>query len=111
VALARLVGPTVATLAGMTLFAVEYVYDQNRTRDLDTLRAQHRAFLGGLHESGSLLAYGPWQDAAAPGALLLVRAENHDAAIHLLDSDPFHRAHLIVRRTARAWSPVIGSLA
>ena len=94
----------------MTLFAVEYVYDQNRTRDLDALRPQHRAFLGGLHEAGSLVASGPWLDAAAPGALLLVRAENHDAAIHLLDSDPFHRAHLIVRRTARAWSPVVGTL-
>ncbi|MFC7406751.1 YciI family protein [Georgenia alba] len=94
----------------MTLFAVEYVYDQARTADLDTLRPQHRAFLQGLHDDGKLVASGPWEDAAAPGALLLVKGENHDDVLHLLDADPFHRAHLILRRTARAWQPVIGSL-
>ncbi|MPV37918.1 YciI family protein [Georgenia subflava] len=94
----------------MTLFAVEYVYDIGRTGDLDQLRPQHRAFLSGLHDEGTLVASGPWSDAATPGALLLVRAADHDAVLKVLDADPFHRAHLIVRRTARAWNPVIGSL-
>ncbi|MFD1506894.1 hypothetical protein FE374_07670 [Georgenia yuyongxinii] len=94
----------------MTLFAVEYAYDIARTQDTETLRPQHRAFLTGLHEAGVLVAYGPWLDAAAPGALLLVHATNHDEVLKTLDADPFHRAHLIVRRTARAWQPVIGQL-
>ncbi|GAA4422214.1 YciI family protein [Georgenia halophila] len=94
----------------MTLYAVEYVYDQSRTTDVETLRPQHREFLQALHEDGVLVASGPWQDAAAPGALLLVKGEDHDSVLHQLDRDPFHRAHLIVRRTARAWNPVIGSL-
>jgi uncharacterized protein YciI len=94
----------------MTLFAVEYHYDIARTADIETLRPQHRAFLRELHESGVLVASGPWLDAAAPGALMLLRAESHDAVLKLLDPDPFHRAHLIVRRHARAWQPVIGTI-
>lgn len=95
----------------MTIFAVEYVYDIARTADIDHLRPDHRAFLGDLQEQGSLVASGPWLDAATPGALILLRAEDHDAALAMLDRDPFHRARVIVRRTARAWSPVIGTLA
>lgn len=95
----------------MTLFAVEYVYDSERTRDLDTLRPKHREFLKGLLDAGTLVASGPWADAAAPGALLLVHGADHDAVLATMNDDPFHRAHLILRRTARAWSPVLGSLA
>lgn len=93
------------------LFAVEYVYDQTRTEDLESLRPQHRAFLQGLHEAGDLVAAGRWQDAGAPGALILIEAYDDAKALALLDADPFHRAHLISRRTARAWTPVIGKLA
>ncbi len=93
-----------------TIFAVEYRYDINRTADIETLRPKHREFLQGLHEAGMLIASGPWQDAAAPGALLLVRGDSHDAVMAALDPDPFHRAHLITKRSARAWQPVIGSI-
>jgi hypothetical protein len=95
----------------MTIFAVEYVYDITRTGDIDALRPQHRAFLSKLHEAGVVMASGPWMDAASPGALLLVRAENHTEVLKVLDPDPFHRAHLLTRRTARAWKPVIGDIA
>jgi uncharacterized protein YciI len=103
-------GPRAATLTTMTIFAVEYVYDLNRTKDIETLRPQHRAFLSDLNGKGVVIASGPWLDNATPGALLLVRAENHDEAVKALDPDPFHRAHLITRRTARAWKPVIGDI-
>ncbi|ROR74470.1 YciI family protein [Bogoriella caseilytica] len=93
------------------LFAVEYVYDQTRTEDLESLRPQHRDFLQHLHDEGSLVVAGRWQDAGAPGALLIVEAYDDAAALELLDADPFHRAHLITQRTARAWSPAIGKLA
>ena len=92
----------------MTTFAVEYTYDVTRTADRDTLRADHRTFLRGLLEEGTLLAAGPWLDNAAPGALLLVVAEGAEEAQRLLDDDPFHRAKLITHRNARAWNPVLG---
>ncbi|UNX56177.1 YciI family protein [Georgenia sp. TF02-10] len=94
----------------MPIFAVEYAYDTTRTEDLDKLRPEHREFLAGLHDAGVLVVSGPWLDAAAPGALLMVRAINHDAALEALDPDPFHRAGLITSRTARAWDPVVGKL-
>ncbi len=92
----------------MTVFAVEYTYDAARTDDVATLRPEHREFLRGLLEQGALLASGPWLDNAAPGALLLVVAPDMDAAQRLLDDDPFHRAHLVSKRTLRPWNPVIG---
>lgn len=95
----------------MTVFAVEYLYDAARTDDLATLRPEHRDFLGGLLEDGTLLASGPWLDNAAPGALLLVVAQDVDGAQRLLDDDPFLRAHLITKRTVRPWNPVLGALA
>ncbi|HLS15240.1 MAG TPA: YciI family protein [Beutenbergiaceae bacterium] len=92
----------------MTTFAVEYTYDVTRTEDLDTLRPEHREFLGGLLQEGTLLASGPWLDNAAPGALLLVVAEDPQTVKRLLDDDPFHRAKLITHRNIRAWNPVLG---
>ena len=94
----------------MTVFAVEYTYDTTRTDDLAAVRPEHREFLAGLVEAGSLIASGPWLDNAAPGALLLVLAEDVDGAFRLLDEDPFHRAHLVTKRTARPWNPIMGAL-
>lgn len=95
----------------MTVYVVEYAYDPSRTEDLATLRPVHREFLAGLAEDGTLLASGPWLDNAAPGALLLIAADDADAAQRVLDEDPFHRARLIVTRTLRPWNPVIGRFA
>lgn len=95
----------------MTVFAVEYVYDSARTDDIATLRPQHREFLTRLLEEGTLLASGPWQDNAAPGALLILAAEDADAVQRVLDEDPFHQAHLITQRTLRPWHPVLGPFA
>lgn len=92
----------------MTIFAVEYTYDVQRTEDLNELRPSHREFLGRLHDEGTLLASGPWLDNAAPGALLVLRGETDTEVSRLLDDDPFHRAKLITHRTLRAWKPVFG---
>lgn len=95
----------------MTVFAVEYVYDPARTDDIATLRPQHREFIARLHEEGTVLASGPWQDNATPGALLIVTGQDVDAVQRLLDEDPFHQAHVISQRTLRPWNPVIGAFA
>lgn len=92
----------------MPIYAVEYTYDITRTDDLNTLRPEHREFLGELHEQGTLLACGPWLDNAAPGALLLIEGETDDEVARVLDGDPFQRAKLITHRTFRAWQQVFG---
>lgn len=94
----------------MSTFAVEYSYDPARTEDSDRIRPEHRAFLRDLLEEGRLLASGPWVG-EQPGALLLIVAEDAAAAETLLDTDPFHRAGLIIRRRIRRWNPVIGPFA
>lgn len=90
--------------------AVEYTYDPDRSAELAELRPRHREFLRSLLESGDLITSGPWLD-GAPGALLLVRAADADAALELLADDPFQQAGLIAQRTARGWDPVLGVLA
>ena len=89
----------------MSVFAVEYRYD-HRADERTVVRPAHRAFLGTLLEAGSLLASGPLED--GEGALLLIVAPDADAALALLDSDPFQEAGLVTDRQARAWAPVIG---
>ncbi|WP_089772466.1 YciI family protein [Ruania alba] len=95
----------------MSTFAVEYSYDITRTSDINELRPQHREFLRALADEGTLLASGPWLDNAAPGALLLLSAEDDTTAKQILDEDPFQRAHVITHRTVRAWNPLIGVFA
>jgi uncharacterized protein len=90
----------------MTVFAVQYTYD-DRTARRDEVRPEHRAYLGRLHDEGTLLASGPWSD-GDPGALLLVRAGSAGEVERLLDADPFAREGLVRARTLREWTPVFG---
>lgn len=104
----------------MPTFAIEYVYD-HRDDVRATVRPSHRAFLADLVDRGVVLASGPWTgpvtpavdtaqaDAEGPaGALLLVRADSADAALAVLDDDPFQASGLIAARSARGWEPVLG---
>jgi uncharacterized protein len=96
-------------MCAMPIFAVTYTY-ADRPALLDEHRPEHRTFLRGLLEAGTLLASGPLaQDAANPaGALLLVDAPDETTVATTLDADPFARENAITRRTVRPWSPVIG---
>ncbi|QAY70898.1 YciI family protein [Xylanimonas protaetiae] len=94
----------------MAVFAVTYVYAPDPAR-LDAFRPEHRAFLGALHDAGSVVVSGPLPAAdGVGGALLIVEAPDADAAAALLDDDPFRREGLVAERVVRAWVPVIGSL-
>lgn len=90
----------------MPTFTVTYAYD-SRDDARDALRPDHRAFLRGLFEAGTLLASGPWTHGPA-GALLVVRADDDAAALAALDADPFWVAGLVAERSVRGWNPVIG---
>ena len=91
----------------MTLFAVQYLYD-DQTRRRDKVRPEHRVFLSTLFDQGSLLASGPLPDDDAPGALLIMSAASAAEVGTLLDADPFHREGLIKGRVVREWTPVFG---
>lgn len=91
----------------MTLFAVQYTY----TDDADLVaahRPEHREHLSDLHREGTLLLSGPL--GGGPGALLIVVADSEQGALAALDGDPFLREQVIVDRSAREWTVVIGEL-
>lgn len=104
-------------MACMTTYAVTYVYADDPAA-LDAHRADHRAFLRGLHASGTLHASGPQPPAtgeggvtAAAGALLVLEADSPRAALEILDTDPFRAQGLVAERSAREWTVVIGGFA
>ena len=88
----------------MATFAVIYTYtDDDQGRDKH--RPAHRDFLGGREE---VLLSGPFLDYPS-GALIVVRADDEDAVVALLDEDPFQREGLIAERQIREYNPVLGS--
>ncbi|NNU26184.1 YciI family protein [Isoptericola sediminis] len=95
----------------MPTFVVTYTYSPDSER-LDTVRPEHRAFLGALHDAGSVVVSGPLPPTAeaAAGALIVLEADDADAAVGLLDDDPFRREGLVTDLVVREWVPVIGSL-
>ncbi|MBO0610462.1 YciI family protein [Myceligenerans salitolerans] len=101
----------------MTTYAVTYEYADDAAA-LDAHRADHRAFLRGLHESGTLRASGPQPAVtsaegatAAAGALLILEAESPETALGALDPDPFRTHGLVTARSVREWTVVIGGFA
>ncbi|MGH8965426.1 MAG: YciI family protein [Actinomycetes bacterium] len=93
----------------MTVFAVSYRYtDDTATRD--RLRPEHRAYLGGLADRGTLLLSGPYGAGEAPGALLLFRAGDKAEVASLLEKDPFAVAGVVADAEVIEWEPVLGPL-
>jgi len=90
----------------MATFAVTYTYDE-RADVRDTFRPEHRAYLAGLAGSGSLRGSGPWTT-GAPGALLVLEADDEAAARALLADDPFQREGLVTAVDVRGWDVVLG---
>jgi uncharacterized protein YciI len=94
----------------MNTYAITYVYSSD-TAALDEHRPAHRAHLGALAVAGSILASGPVSQGDMSGALIIVRAENTDAALELLSQDPFWLQGLVVDRAVVEWKIVIGKWA
>ncbi|GAB3163051.1 hypothetical protein GCM10027059_16760 [Myceligenerans halotolerans] len=101
----------------MTTYAVTYVYADDAAA-LDAHRADHRAFLRGLHEAGTLRASGPQPAATSEdgtttpgGALLVLEADSPAAVLGMLDEDPFRKEGLVTARSVREWTVVIGGFA
>jgi uncharacterized protein YciI len=91
------------------IFAVHYTYSDATVAARDTFRPEHRAWLNGLIEAGSLLTSGPYPDGS--GALLLFQVADEAALEELLPQDPFAREDLIDAVRAVEWLPVMGAFA
>lgn len=90
------------------IFAVEYRYVTDRDEAMAELRPAHRAFNAALAGEDLLLAAGPY--VGSHDALIVVRADDADGALALLEQDPFYQAGFIAQRLPRQWNPVIGRL-
>ncbi|CAI9406659.1 YciI family protein [Aestuariimicrobium sp. T2.26MG-19.2B] len=93
----------------MAFSVVTYTY-LNAPDALAEVRLEHRAFLRGLADQGTLAASGPLND-SPEGALLLLRIDDTDEATALLADDPFQREGLVTEVSVRSWDPVIGVFA
>ncbi|MDR6938804.1 YciI family protein [Arcanobacterium hippocoleae] len=89
----------------MNIIAVNYVYDPEKSAELNQHRPAHREFLRSLFDAAQLLASGPL---GTDEALIIVRAESPESALEILAADPLYEADIILKRTAQPWNPVIG---
>lgn len=85
------------------MICVELSFTGNPAR-LDA-RPAHRRRLTALHESGALLAAGPWDDGS--GALLIFQLEETGVRAELT-ADPYYRAPGAAITSMRSWTPIIG---
>lgn len=92
----------------MSTFAVTYHYTDDVAKR-DEVRPTHREFLLGLHAEGVVRASGPADGGS--GALVIVEADSADAALSILDADPFVAQGVVAERSARQWEVVIGGFA
>ncbi|WP_297084509.1 YciI family protein [uncultured Demequina sp.] len=91
----------------MTTFTIEYAYDE-RSAERDAHRPAHRAYLAGLAELGTMLAYGRYDDSGSPGALLVCEAESLDDVEAIIASDPYMEEGLVPDHRIRVWPAVFG---
>ena len=91
----------------MPLHAVIYRYADAPGR-LDEYRPAHKDYLSSLFEQGRIVISGPLTD-GAPGALLILQADDASHVAALLDKDPFWPLGLIAHREIRSWSPFFGA--
>ena len=93
-----------------TTYAVIYTYTDD-TELRDATRAEHREYLRGFTEDGSLLVAGAWAPSEAPGGLLVFRSADKAAVQAIVDKDPFTTAGVVARADIREWAPPLGPVA
>lgn len=91
----------------MSVYAVRYDYSEQAAAR-DEHRPAHRAFLAALADDGALLLSGPFAD-SPDGALIVLEADDAEAARALLREDPFQQQGLVESVTVREWALVLGS--
>ena len=91
----------------MNLHAVIYRYADEPSR-LDEHRPAHKDYLASLFDQGRIVVSGPLTD-GAPGALLILDADDADHVASMLNLDPFWDLGLIADRQIRSWRPFFGA--
>ena len=94
--------PGHSTMGAMTLWMIEYTYDDN-TAGRDQHRPAHRAYLEDLREAGDMVAFGRFEDDGVPGALLIAHAATRDSVEALIAEDPFVTQGLVATYRIRQW--------
>ncbi|MDF3310800.1 YciI family protein [Rhodococcus koreensis] len=92
----------------MTYFVVDYTYTAETASGRDTHRAAHRAWLGDLVDTGTVLTCGPYGDDS--GAFIIAAADTADTVRQLLTEDPFVVHGLVPAQRIVQWTPVLGAL-
>lgn len=87
----------------MAHWVIEYTYD-DKSQLRDQHRPAHRAYLAGLADTGDMVAYGRYDDADAPGALLIACAETVDEVEQMVRRDPFVIQGLVPEHRIRRWA-------
>ena len=87
----------------MKTIAVNYRYDAGKTDILAAERPAHREYLRQLFDEGILLASGPL---GSDSALIILDMESPEAALKLLENDPFYKVGVIEERSAQLWDAI-----
>jgi len=91
----------------MAYFILTYGYNDTPLRA--ERRPDHLAHLTRLEAAGSLVLAGPLADLS--GGIILLSAEDSDAAQALVDQDPYTQLDVTRDRELREWKVTVGSLA
>jgi uncharacterized protein YciI len=69
-------------------------------------RPKHLAYLGDLNDKGALKFAGPFlgEDGKSNGSLVMIEAEDREAAGNIAAGDPYAKAGLFAAVEIRAWS-------
>lgn len=91
----------------MSLWIIHYTYDAR-----DALRAsvldEHLWYLAALADAGAMIGYGPYDDEAEPGALLIASAPTEKHVEDLLAEDPFVIVGAVQDISIRPWAGRVG---
>lgn len=93
----------------MPLFVVTYRYSDAQTDEREANKPAHREWLSARVDDGSVRSVGPFVDGS--GALLVVEADDDEAARSLVDDDPHCLRGMVSEISVREWKPVFGALA
>lgn len=89
----------------MSYWVLEYRYAdmdaRARTRDA------HLAYMGRLHDAGTVVYGGPIGDGG--GAMVLLRAETVAEVQAIVDADPYTAAGVGAEHVIRPWNVVLGA--
>lgn len=94
----------------MPHWVIEYVYD-DKSQLRDQYRPAHRAYLAGLAETGEIVAFGRYDDADSPGALLIAHAESLEDVELIVRRDPFVIQGLVPQHRIRRWAATFSAQA